>query len=59
MELATKIIAIITAVVLVVSLTLVALGVLSWRLFWIIAITAAIIAYYGIPAMRKNSIQKG
>jgi hypothetical protein len=42
----------IVAVLLVVSLTLTALGVISWRLFWVIAILAAIIAYYAIPKLR-------
>ena len=44
-----KIIALTTAIVLVVSLTLTVMGIMSWRLFWIIAIIAAIISYY----MRK------
>jgi len=51
----TKIMAIITAAVLVLSLTLVALGIMSWRLFWVIALLAAVIAYYVIPAKRKDA----
>jgi hypothetical protein len=52
MEKTAKLIAIVTAIVLVASLTLVALGIMSWRLFWVVAIVAAIIAYYGIPKLK-------
>ncbi|MEM2915964.1 MAG: hypothetical protein QXT19_01210 [Candidatus Woesearchaeota archaeon] len=58
METAIKAIAVAVIAVLVVSLALVALGRLSGKLFWIIAIATAIIAYYGIPAMRRKAIQK-
>lgn len=58
MEKTIKAIAILVIAVLVASLTLVALGIMSWRLFWIVAIASAIIAYYGIPAMRKNTLKK-
>lgn len=54
MEKAAKIIAIITALALVVSLTLVALGIMGWKLFWIVAIAAAIIAYYVLPGLMKE-----
>lgn len=55
MERAIKALAIVVAIVLVLSLTLVAFGVMSWRFFWIVAILAAIIAYYAIPALKKQS----
>ena len=54
MERGIRILAIMTAIVLVLALTLVALGIMTWRLFWVIAIAAAIIAYYVIPAMKKK-----
>jgi len=50
-----KVLAAIIAVLLVIALTLTALGVISWRLFWVIAILAAIIAYYVIPKLRGES----
>lgn len=52
MEKAAKITAIITAIILVASLTLVALSVMSWPLFWIVAIAAAIITYYVLPKLK-------
>ncbi len=52
METAAKIVAIVTALILVASLTLVALGIMSWKLFWIASIAAAIIAYYVLPKLR-------
>ncbi len=58
METAAKIVAIVTALILVASLTLVALGIMSWKLFWIASIAAALIAYYLIPAMKKKELQK-
>lgn len=51
MEKLVKILAVVTAIILVGSLTLVALGIMSWRFFWVVAIAAAIIAYYGIPKL--------
>ena len=55
METAIKIIAAVVAIVLVVSLTMTALGAMTWRLFWIVAIAAAVMAYYVIPALRKKT----
>ena len=48
-----KILAITTGTVLVLSLTLVMLGIMSWQLFWVVAIIAAIIAYQVIPRLQK------
>ncbi len=45
-----------TAVVLVSALTLAALGVMTWRLFWIIAILAAFIAYYVVPHLKTQEL---
>ena len=47
-----KLLAIVTGVILVAALTLTALNAITWRLFWMIAIAAAIIAYYVLPKMR-------
>ena len=47
-------VAAITALVLVVSLTLAALGTLSWRMFWFVAMLAAVVAYYVVPSMNKG-----
>lgn len=55
METAIKIIAAVVAIVLVVSLTMTALGAMTWRLFWIVAIAAAVMAYYVIPALKKKT----
>ncbi|MEM4247428.1 MAG: hypothetical protein QXR48_03260 [Candidatus Woesearchaeota archaeon] len=52
MEKAIKTLAILVIAVLVASLTLVALGIMSWRLFWVVAIASAIIAYYVLPKLR-------
>ncbi len=52
METTAKITAAATALILISSLTLVAIGIMSWRLFWSIAIVSAIIAYYVIPKLR-------
>ncbi len=51
---AIKMLSLTTAIVLVGSLTFVALGIISWRLFWVVAILAAIIAYYIIPKLKNN-----
>jgi hypothetical protein len=51
METVAKVLAIITAIILVASLTMVALGMMTWRFFWVVAIVAAIIAHYGIPKL--------
>ena len=51
---ALKLFSLIVAVILVVSLTLTAAGIMTWRLFWVIVILAAIIAYYLIPKMRSG-----
>lgn len=53
MENAIKTLAIVVIAILVVSLTLVALGIITWRLFWVVAIVAALIAYYVVPTLRK------
>jgi 4-hydroxybenzoate polyprenyltransferase len=58
MEKAVKALAIATALVLVASLTLVALGIMSWRLFWVVAIAAAIMAYYVIPKLKGEKKEK-
>ncbi len=55
MEKAIKALAIIVTVVLVLSLTLLALGVITWRLFWVVAILAAIVAYYVIPKLKERA----
>lgn len=55
METAIKIIAAVVAIVLVVSLTMTALGAMTWRFFWIVAIAAAVMAYYVIPALKKKT----
>jgi 4-hydroxybenzoate polyprenyltransferase len=55
MEKTIKSLAIITAIVLIASLTLVALGIMSWQFFWVIAIIAAIIAYYVIPKLKHRN----
>lgn len=55
MENGIKILAAVVAIVLVVSLTMTALGAMTWRLFWIVAIAAAIMAYYVIPALKKKA----
>lgn len=56
---AVKVLAIVTSIILVVALTLTALNVITWRLFWIIALAAAIIAYYVLPALRKKDAPAG
>ena len=48
-----KPLAILTGVVLVGAITLAALGTITWRLFWMVAIAAAIVAYYVLPKMRE------
>jgi hypothetical protein len=55
METAVKMLAFIVAAALVIALTLAAMGRITWRLFWMIAIATAIIAYYVIPALRKKA----
>jgi hypothetical protein len=50
-----KILAAVVAIVLVVSLTMTALGAMTWRFFWIVAIAAAVMAYYVIPALREKT----
>lgn len=47
-----KVFSAIIALLLVLALTLTAFGIISWRLFWVIAILAAFIAYYVIPKLR-------
>lgn len=54
---AVKLLAIVTGIILVVALTLTALNIITWRLFWMIAIAAAIIAYYVLPHLRKREPQ--
>lgn len=51
---AIKMLAVVVIAILVISLTLVALGIITWRLFWVVAIAAAIIAYYVIPKLKKS-----
>ena len=55
MENAIKMLAIATGIVLVAALTFTALGIITWRLFWVVAIVAAIIAYYVIPKLKKTT----
>jgi hypothetical protein len=50
-----KAFAITIIIILVTSLAFTALRIITWKLFWVIAIIAAIIAYYLIPAMRKSA----
>jgi hypothetical protein len=52
---AVKLFALAVIVILVASLTLTVLGLMTWRLFWMIAIAAAIIAYYALPKMRPRA----
>ncbi len=58
MEAIAKIVAIVTSIILVASMTLVALGLMTWKLFWVVAIAAAIIAYYGLPKLRGKKEQE-
>ncbi len=51
---ALKILSGVTAASLIAALTLAALGMITWRLFWIIAILAAFIAYYVIPKLKTQ-----
>ncbi len=48
-----KIFALVVATALLLSLILVAAGVISWRLFWAAAILAAFIAYFVIPKLKS------
>lgn len=50
-----KALAIICAVVLILTLVLVAAGFITWKLFWIIVIITAVMAYVVIPWLRKKS----
>jgi hypothetical protein len=50
-----KPLAILTGVVLIASITLAALGYVTWRLFWMVAIAAALVAYYVIPHLQKRT----
>jgi hypothetical protein len=58
MENLVKIIAVVTAIALIGSLTLVAFGIMSWRFFWVVAIASAIIAYYVIPKLSGKKEQE-
>jgi len=50
-----KVLAIICAVILILALILVAAGFITWKLFWIIVIITAVMAYVVIPWLRKKS----
>ncbi len=50
-----KALAIICTVVLILALIFVAAGFITWKLFWIIVIITAIMAYVVIPWLRKKS----
>ena|GEM_PF-2375573 len=50
-----KIIAIIFVIIVVLSLVMVAAGVMDWKFFWVIIIMAAFIAYVAIPWLKKRS----
>jgi len=49
-----KVLAIICTVVLILGLIFVAAGFITWKLFWIIVIITAIMAYIVIPWLRKK-----
>jgi len=42
------------AIIMIISFVLVLFRVITWKLFWIIAIILAIIAYWGIPWIKRN-----
>lgn len=41
--------------VLVANIALFAFGKISWKLFWIVIIAAAGLAWYGVPWLRKRN----
>lgn len=41
------------AVALALSFILTVIGVMSWRLFWLIAIAAGAFAYFGLPRLKS------
>lgn len=49
-----KVVAVACCVVLVVNLVLVAFGLMTWQLFWMIIIACAIIAWYVIPEKKAS-----
>jgi hypothetical protein len=50
-----KVIAIIFVIIIILSLIMVAAGLMTWTFFWIIALIAAFIAYIAIPWLRKRA----
>jgi len=50
-----KPLAVITGVALIAAITLATLNIITWRLFWMIAIAAALVAYYVIPHLQKRN----
>ena len=44
----------VVVVILIANIILAALGRISIRLFWMVIIVGAILAYYGIPYLRKK-----
>lgn len=50
-----KVIAVVFAILVILSLTLVAAGKMTWTFFWIILLLAAFVAYIAIPWLRKRS----
>jgi hypothetical protein len=50
-----KVLAVICAVALILGLIFVAAGYISWKLFWVIVIGTAVMAYIVIPWLRKKS----
>lgn len=53
-----KVVAVICSILLVVSLGLVAFGIMSWQFFWLIALVCAGIAWWVIPARAKPRIEE-
>ncbi|MBW2973975.1 hypothetical protein KY346_06325 [Candidatus Woesearchaeota archaeon] len=50
-----KIIAIIFVIIVILSLVMVAAGIMDWKFFWVIIIMAAFIAYVAIPWLKKRA----
>ena len=50
-----KIVSVALIAILIANILLLALGVISWRLFWVVIIVVAILAYYGIPRLKKRT----
>jgi hypothetical protein len=48
-----KILAVVLAVMMIVSLTMLVSGTMPAPVFWVIVLFVAFMAYYGLPRMRK------